>query len=117
MSLSEQQALDAAFDALSHPARRAVIDRLACGPAAAKELADVYATGFPTLMKHVRLLENQGLICSHRVGRVRIYRLDVGRLEQIGRWIDARCRISHRTTSPRPSLIAGRQAEWDVASA
>ena len=66
-----QSALDAAFRSLADPTRRAVLSRLAKGPAPVKELAEPFAMGLPSFMKHLRVLEDDGLIGSEKVGRVR----------------------------------------------
>jgi len=82
-----QSPLDAAFHALADPTRRAVISRLTKGPAPVKELAQPFAMGLPSFMKHLRVLENDGLIRSEKVGRVRTCRVNTERLAAAESWL------------------------------
>jgi DNA-binding transcriptional ArsR family regulator len=82
-----QTPLDAAFHALADPTRRAVVGRLVKGPAAVKELAAPFDMGLPAFMKHLRVLEQNGLINSRKVGRVRTCRINIERLTTAERWI------------------------------
>ena len=79
--------LDAAFHALADPTRRAVVSRLAKGPAPVKELAAPFAMGLPSFMKHLRILEADGLIRSEKVGRVRTCRVNAERLAVAESWL------------------------------
>ncbi|BAV65705.1 ArsR/SmtB family transcription factor [Sphingobium cloacae] len=79
--------LDAAFHALADPTRRAVISRLARGAAPVKELAAPFGMGLPSFMKHLRVLETDGLIRTEKVGRVRTCRIDPDRLAAAGAWL------------------------------
>ena len=88
-----QSPLDSAFHALADPTRRAVISRLGQGPAAVKELAKPFGMGLPSFMKHLRVLEEGGLISSHKVGRVRTCRLDSERLAAAESWLGEQRRL------------------------
>ena len=79
--------LDTAFHALADPTRRAVVNRLAKGSAAVKELAAPFDMGLPAFMKHLRVLEENGLIRSQKVGRVRTCRINIERLTTAERWL------------------------------
>jgi DNA-binding transcriptional ArsR family regulator len=81
-----QPSLDAAFHSLADPTRRAVISRLTKGPAPVKELAEPFAMGLPAFMKHLRVLEKDGLISSEKTGRVRICRVNTERLAVVESW-------------------------------
>ena len=74
--------LNAAFHALSDPTRRAVISRLMTSPAPVKELAAPFAMGLPAFLKHLRVLENSGLITTEKTGRTRTCRVQMARLEE-----------------------------------
>ncbi|MFX7870391.1 metalloregulator ArsR/SmtB family transcription factor, partial [Acinetobacter baumannii] len=63
--------LDAAFHALADPTRRAIVSRLTKGSASVKELAEPFDMGLPSFMKHLSILEKDGLIRTEKVGRVR----------------------------------------------
>jgi DNA-binding transcriptional ArsR family regulator len=84
---NDQSSLDAAFHALADPTRRAVVSRLTQGPASVTELAKPFAMGLPSFMKHLRVLEQDGLIRSEKVGRVRTCRVDTERLAAAETWL------------------------------
>ncbi len=85
--------LDAAFHALADPTRRAVISRLTRGPAPVTELAKPFAMGLPSFMKHLRILEKDGLISSEKVGRVRTCRVNSERLTSAENWLAEQRRL------------------------
>lgn len=82
-----QSSLDAVFHALADPTRRAVVSRLTKGPAPVKELAEPFDMGLPSFMKHLRVLEKDGLICSEKVGRVRTCWVNTERLAAAESWL------------------------------
>lgn len=82
--------LDLAFQALADPSRRAMIDRLAQGPATVSELAGPLAMSLPGVMQHLKVLEAGGLVVSEKVGRVRTCRIEPKALTQAERWIAER---------------------------
>lgn len=88
-----QSSLDAAFHALADPTRRAVLGRLTQGPAPVKALAAPFAMGLPAFMKHLRVLEADGLITSEKVGRVRTCRVRAERLAAAESWLSEQRRL------------------------
>lgn len=78
--------LTAAFHALADPTRRAVVERLGTGPATVTELAEPFDMALPSFMKHVRVLEEAGLVRSIKVGRIRTCTLDQDKLLAAERW-------------------------------
>lgn len=82
-----QSSLDAAFHSLADPTRRAIINRLAKGPAPVKELAEPFDMGLPSFLKHLRVLEKDGLIRSEKVGRVRTCRVNAKSLAAAESWL------------------------------
>ena len=60
--MTEDDRLDAAFSALAHPARRAILAQLARGKATVNSLAEPFEMSLPAVSKHIRVLENAGLI-------------------------------------------------------
>jgi DNA-binding transcriptional ArsR family regulator len=72
--------LDAVFGALADPTRRAILARLAQGEATVSELAEPFDLAQPTISKHLRVLEEAGLIEQGRVAQSRPRRLVVGGL-------------------------------------
>ncbi len=81
--------LSALFHALSDPTRRAMLERLARGPAALGDLAAPHAIALPTALAHVRRLEQAGLIRSRKDGRARVCEMAPEALAPARAWIDA----------------------------
>lgn len=79
--------LDSAFHALADPTRRAVLSRLIAGPASVSELARPFAIGLPTFLKHLKVLEDSGLIATGKAGRVRTCTLQPTRLAGAEAWL------------------------------
>ena len=67
--------LDRIFDALSSPARRAVLATLAQAEATTQELARRFAVSAPAMSRHLSVLENAGLVVSRRAGQRVLYSL------------------------------------------
>lgn len=81
--------LDGAFRALSDPTRRAVVEKLARGPASASDLAQPFEMALPSFLQHLKVLEDSGLVASRKAGRVRTYALRPEQLAVISGWLDA----------------------------
>jgi DNA-binding transcriptional ArsR family regulator len=79
--------LDAAFHSLCDPTRRAVIGRLTLGPAPVSELARPFDMGLSSFLKHLRVLEADGLITTRKDGRVRTCRINADRLAAAEAWL------------------------------
>ena len=79
--------LDAVLRALADPTRRAVVERLAKSPAVVSELAAPFSMALPSLMQHLRVLEDAGLVTSHKLGRVRTVSLRPGALDVLHLWL------------------------------
>ena len=77
------------FKALAHPIRRGVIERLAQAPATVGEATRVFDVSKPTMSKHLRVLEEAGLITRVVDGREHRLALAVEPLREAGAWIDA----------------------------
>ncbi len=74
------------FAALGDPTRLAIVERLARGPSSAGELAAPTALSLPAVLKHVRVLEEAGLVTSVKRGRVRECRLCDDALVAVAQW-------------------------------
>ena len=85
--------LDRAFASLADPTRRAVVARLCLGEAAVSELAAPLAIGLPTVLKHIRVLEEGGLVVTRKAGRVRLCALRPEALRQADAWLEAHLRL------------------------
>ena len=79
--------LDRTFAALSDPIRRAIVTRLCGGPRSVSELSEPFEIALPSLLKHVRVLEESGLISSEKTGRVRTCRIERRALQETEAWI------------------------------
>ncbi|MDE2489973.1 MAG: winged helix-turn-helix transcriptional regulator [Elusimicrobia bacterium] len=84
----QQRRLDLAFGALSHPIRRGILARLATGEATVAELARPFKVSAPAITKHLRVLEEAGLLTRRKEGRARRCRLEAERLRQAQEWIE-----------------------------
>ena len=83
-------ALDKAFAALADPARRAMVERLAQGPASVSELAAPLPMSLAGALQHLKVLEDSGLVTSSKQGRVRTCQVDPKMLSQVERWVAER---------------------------
>ncbi len=80
--------LNAFFGAMSDPTRRAVIERLASGPASVTELHAPHAMALPTFMRHLRVLEDTGIVRSIKKGRVRTCHLAAAPFIEAPGWLE-----------------------------
>ncbi|GGC58540.1 ArsR/SmtB family transcription factor [Chelatococcus reniformis] len=79
--------LDATFQALADPTRRAMLASLALGERSVGELAKPLAMSFAGASKHVKVLESAGLIARRKVGRTQICRLRSEPLAEAQAWL------------------------------
>ncbi len=84
------------FQALAHPTRRAVVERLGRGPAATTELAEPFRMALPSFVQHMDVLEACGLVRSRKRGRVRTWRLTPRPLAAAEDWLAEQRRIWER---------------------
>ncbi|HEV8246129.1 MAG TPA: metalloregulator ArsR/SmtB family transcription factor [Polyangiaceae bacterium] len=84
----QDERLDAVFGALSDRTRRAMIARLARGPASVGELGEPFAMSLPAISKHVRVLERAGLLHRARQGRAQRCSLEPRPLESAAAFIE-----------------------------
>ena len=75
------------FHALGDPSRRAMVERLVRGPASVTELARPFDMALPSVVQHLGVLEDAGIVASTKVGRVRTYQLVPEALTQAAEWI------------------------------
>jgi DNA-binding transcriptional ArsR family regulator len=108
--IESQANLDRMFHALSDRSRRGMIDRLGRGPASVTELAAPLAVALPTVMKHLQVLEESGLVLSEKSGRVRTYRLQQDAFAAVERWVEQR-KIQLTTTFDRLDHFLANETE------
>ena len=80
--------LDASFAALADPTRRGVLSQLGRTDASITDLAARFRMTLTGMQKHVRVLEQAGLVTTKKVGRVRTCKLGPRRLEEETAWLD-----------------------------
>jgi DNA-binding transcriptional ArsR family regulator len=80
-------ALDATFQALADPTRRAILARLAQGEASVMELAAPFDMSQPAISKHLKVLENAGLISRGRDAQRRPCKLEAKPLAEATGWL------------------------------
>ena len=79
--------LDAAFAAVADPTRRGILERLGRQDASITELAEAFEMTLTGMKKHVKVLEDAGLVQTRKVGRVRTCALGQRRLAAEAAWI------------------------------
>jgi DNA-binding transcriptional ArsR family regulator len=87
MYTQASQQLDATFAALADPTRRAILARLAQGEASVNELATPFDMSQPAISKHLRVLEQAGLISRSRDAQRRPCRLEAKPLAEADEWL------------------------------
>ena len=103
-------ALDTTFAALSDPTRRAILSRLATGEATVMELAQPFSMSQPAVSRHLRVLEEAGLITRRVEGAKRPCRLAPGGIAEIDQWL-ALLRKALETNYARLDEVLGAQIE------
>src|ERR1041385_5003732 len=80
--------LSVTFAALADPTRRAILARLTKGEVSVTELAAPFDMSLPAISKHLKVLENAGLITRGREARWRPCRIEAARLKEVSDWLD-----------------------------
>jgi DNA-binding transcriptional ArsR family regulator len=92
-SAVQQGRLDATFTALADPTRRAMVTRLAAGDATVNELAAPFDLTLPGISKHLKVLEQCGLISRSRRAQFRPCHLEWEALDSAVSWLEANRRV------------------------
>jgi DNA-binding transcriptional ArsR family regulator len=82
------QAEELVLEALGDHHRRAIVRRLAEGPAPVHDLASALPISRPAVSRHLRLLKDAGLVVDRPVGNERIYQLRAEGMEALQRYVD-----------------------------
>ena len=98
--LNKDAPLDQLFQALADPTRRRMVERLSRGPASVSELAAPFAMSLPAIVQHLQVLEQSGLVKTHKTGRTRTCTIDTQVLGQLEGWI-GRCRNGCEEAAPQ----------------
>jgi len=79
--------LDSTFAALGDATRRTILTTLQRGQASVTELSRPHKISMPAIMKHLRVLEQAGLVSQEKIGRVRMCRLSVAPMQAAADWL------------------------------
>jgi len=99
--------LDRSFLALSHAARRRIVERLAEGPATVGEASRGLGLSKPAVSKHVRVLEEAGLIHRAVEGREHRLRLEARRMTEAEQWIERHRELWEKKFDTVERFLAG----------
>ena len=89
MATQNTATLDATFAALADSTRRAILARLSEGQTlTVTELAEPFAISMPAISRHLKVLEEAGLISRSREAQWRPARLETEPLKDVSRWLD-----------------------------
>ena len=100
----------AKFAALSDPTRLAIVQRLAEGELGVMDLAAPFTMSQPAISRHLKVLEDAGLITRRVDGQRRPCRLAPGALDDIDRWLDMLRRTMGQNYNRLDAVLAEMQA-------
>ena len=100
--------LDRTFSALSDPTRRAILDRLTHGEASLSELASGFPVSIQAVAKHLKVLEEAGLVSRGRDGQLRPAHLEAEALKEAADWLQAYRRFWERGFKRMERRLGGR---------
>jgi DNA-binding transcriptional ArsR family regulator len=109
MTLSSR--LDATFQALADPTRRAILARLATGEASVAELARPFDMSQPAISKHLKVLEGAGLVARSRDAQRRPCRLSARPLADANEWLERYRRFWEASFERLDDLLEEMKAE------
>lgn len=109
--MTPAQRLDATFAALADPTRRAILARLALGEASVAELAEPFAMSQPAISKHLKVLENAGLISTAQDAQRRPRKIEAAPLAEASAWIENYRQFWERRYSALDQLLGQLQAK------
>jgi len=105
--------LSLVFGALADPTRRAILTRLADGEATVTELAAPFAMSQPAISRHLKVLEQAGLISRTRRATARLSRLQAEPLREVTSWLARYQRFWDESHERLDDLLAALQARPD----
>jgi DNA-binding transcriptional ArsR family regulator len=79
--------LSSVLGAISHPSRRAILARLSKGPARVTEIAEPFDMSLNAVSKHLKVLEEAGLVHRERQGRDHVIEFRGEPLRQVAGWV------------------------------
>jgi DNA-binding transcriptional ArsR family regulator len=109
--------LDAVFGALSHPARRAMIERLSEGRATVTQIAEQFPESLNTVSRHLKVLESAGLVERSVEGREHHLTLNLAHLMEALQWAARQADFWHRRLDALESQLSARAQATATAKA
>ena len=103
--------LSLTFAALAHPARRAILARLALGETSVQELAKPLKMSAPAVTKHLKSLERGGLISRSRAAQWRPCKLEAAPIDEATHWIDDLRAATEQSLDRLEDYLASLQSE------
>ena len=102
--------LSVVFGALADPTRREILTSLAEGEATVAELAAPFSMSQPAISKHLKVLEQAGLVSRTRRATARLSRLEAGPLREVTTWLAGYQRFWEESHERLAELLAALQA-------
>lgn len=99
------------FHALADPTRRAIMARLAEAPARVTDLAGPTGLRLPTVMRHLSVLEDAGLIRTSKDGRIRTCAVVPEALDPVRTWLDEQRAVWERRLDRLEAFVIGKMKE------
>ena len=103
--------LDRTLNALADPTRRGILEGIGREDASISDLAERFGMTLTGVKKHVRVLEDAGLVGTRKEGRVRTVTVGPRRLDDVARWIDAYRRSVEARLDRLEALLEQMQRE------
>jgi DNA-binding transcriptional ArsR family regulator len=98
-----------AFKALAHPIRRGIVERLSMGPATVGEATAGFGVSKPAISRHLRVLEEAGVVVRRVEGRTHRLSVDPGPLADAVEWIDRQRAVWERMFDAVDEYLEGRK--------
>jgi DNA-binding transcriptional ArsR family regulator len=103
--------LDATFSALADPTRRRILQRLAVGDASVGEVGALFDVSAPAISRHLRVLEESGLVSREKQGRVHRLHIEREAMNEALGWIAHWGRFWESRLDALEELVVGRDLE------
>jgi DNA-binding transcriptional ArsR family regulator len=103
--------LDRVFSALADPTRRRILERLSRRTMTVGQIAKEFPVSQPAISKHMRVLEDSGLITREVVGRVHFCTLSPAAMEDVMHWIDRQRKYWNASLDRLETLLAKQSSK------
>lgn len=103
--------LSAVFGALADPTRRAILARLTKGDANVAEIVAPFSVSQPAISRHLKVLEQAGLVSRNRLGTARLSHLEAEPLREATAWLARYQEYWDESYNQLDALLASLQGE------